>query len=278
MSFRKAGTLVSSGLLLLPAVWAQETKLAWFQNYEEGRAAAARQGQLMIVSLETQWCSWCLVMEQQVFSDPEVVRRFGSSYVWVRLDAEATPEGVAAHRKFRSTSYPFTAVVDPVDELFISIRGYRDLHAFIRDADAATAELQSLARLRSRVTASIASLGERLKLAQEYQEDGLYPRAAAVFEALRHEPSLANADEILFRLAICQASSGENAKALDSLAEFSRQFPNSALRSDAQALRWEIELHSGKRVDARKHLRAWLAENPDHRLSDHVRALLAQQE
>jgi hypothetical protein len=167
----------------------------------------------MIVSLETQWCSWCVVMEQQVFRAPEVVRRFGTRYVWVRLDAEADPEGVAAQRRFRTTSYPYTAIVDPNDGLFISINGYRDVPAFIHDVDDATAELRSIAELNAKVLGRTASPGEYLKLAEEYERRGSFRRAAAVFKTLLQVPSLADADQVLFNLAICQASAGDRREA-----------------------------------------------------------------
>jgi hypothetical protein len=59
--------------------------------------------------------------------------------------------------------------------------------------------------------------------------------------------------------------------------EFKERFPKSPLQSDAEALRWEIELRFGKRADAVEHLRDWLTKFPDHRLSNHVRALLSEE-
>jgi len=268
--------LAGSVCLLVPVLHAQQTQPEWVPHYEECRAAALHKDHLMILSLETEWCSWCFVMEREVFSDPEIVRRYGSSYVWVHLDAEATPEGIAAQRKFKAESYPFIAVVDPVDEMFVSFRGYRDVGAFARAIDDAASTLHSLAELRSQVRNGKADVHETLKLAGEYQERGLYAAGAETLETLRHDRSLPNGDQILFSLAICRASAGQNAKALRDLTEFRQQFSQSVLQSDAEALRWEIELRSDQRRLATKELVAWLGRNPNHHLAGHVRGLLAQ--
>ena len=274
--FKTIGGVALMFCLYTAAAQPQETRLDWFQHYAEARAAAQREGRWLIVSLETNWCSWCRVMEEQVFTDPDLMKRYGPGYIWVRMDAEATPEGIAAHRKFRSESYPFTTVVDPKDELFVSILGFRDVQGFAHDLDDATAKLESLRELKLRVKNGSAGSDEALKLVGEYEDRGLYVAAADILESLRQQRTLANADQILFSLAICRASAGESERALDDLAEFRKQFPQSALQADAEAMQWEIEFRLNHRGPAIEHLRAWLKQHPDHRLADHVRLVLAQ--
>jgi len=253
-------------------------KIEWLTSYTQGRQIAAQRHQLMIISLETDWCTWCTVMDEEVFSDAQVSSLLHSKYICIRLNAESNPEGVSALGKFHVFSFPATVVVDPTDELFVTIRGYREAPSLIAEVDAATHELHNLAELRARVSSSSASFDDRVKLAQAYAERGLYASAASIYQELISAPGSENADQCLFDLAVCRASAGQNTQALEVLKRLEQRYPDSAWIPDAEALHGEIWLHSGNRDRAKQILNLWLTRYPNNPLADHVRFLLSQLE
>jgi thioredoxin-related protein len=192
-------------------------KIEWLTSYTQGRQIAAQRHQLMIISLETDWCTWCTVMDEEVFSDAQVSSLLHSKYICIRLNAESNPEGVSALGKFHVFSFPATVVVDPTDELFVTIRGYREAPSLIAEVDAATHELHNLAELRARVSSSSASFDDRVKLAQAYAERSLYASAASIYQELISAPGSEDVDQSLFDLAVCRASAGQNTQALEAL-------------------------------------------------------------
>jgi len=253
-------------------------KIEWLTSYRRGRQIAAQRHQLMIVSLETDWCTWCTVMDEEVFSNAQVSSLLHSKYVCVRLNAESNPDGVSALEKFHVFSFPATVIVDPTDELFVAIRGYRGVPSLIEEVDAATHELHNLADLRARVSSSSASIDDRVKLAQAYAEHGLYASAASIYQGLINAPGSDNADQYLFDLAVCQASAGQNTQALEALKRLEQRYPDSTRTPEAKALHGEICLHSGNRDRAKQILNLWLTRYPNNPLADHVRFLLSQLE
>jgi tetratricopeptide (TPR) repeat protein len=273
---------LSLGLLLhLCAAEQQPPKkdsIHWMRNYQDGRKAAVRLHRLMIVSLETDWCTWCAFMDANVFGSPEVSRGLGSHYVFVRQNAEARPDGVTLQRRFQVFSYPSTVVVEPQGEIFVTIRGYRGPQALLTGVGDAAGEVQRLIKIRDRVLLDTASVQAQQELAQAYAQRGLHKRAAELYASMVRNPALPNAPQVYFELALALASAGENEHALSALAQLERQFPNSQVAPEAGALDGEIVLHSGDKIRAKKILRAWLVEYPNNPLADHVRSLLAQLE
>lgn len=274
-----AFAVLSLGLLLHSCAAEQKAdSLHWLSDYQEGRRAALKLHRLMIVSLETDWCTWCAFMDANVFGSPAVIRELGPQYVFVRENAETPPEGVALERKFQVSSYPATVVVEPGGELFVTIRGYRGPQALLTDVKDASGELQRLTTIRDRVHLDTASAQEQEELAQAYVQRGLYKRAAEVYASLVHNPKSPNAPQDYFELAVALASEGESEHALSDLAELGRRFPDSQVAPEAAALKGEIYLHAGDKAQARKILTAWLVQYPNNALADHVRSLLAQLE
>jgi tetratricopeptide (TPR) repeat protein len=253
-----------------------EGRIHWLANYQEARRMALRLHRLMIVNLETDWCTWCAAMDEDVFGDPEVSRQFGPNYIFVRKNAESAPLGVILQRRFHVSSYPATVVVEPLDELYVTIGGYQAPPILIHDVNDAASELHHLIVLRERTRSSIASDQEREDLAQAYAERGLYRSAAELYDGLLHETALPNAPEYYFKLAVCRASEGESAEALSALEALEGQFPNSPLTPEAEALRGEIWFHVGDSGKAKQILSSWLIKYAKNPLAAHVRSLLAQ--
>jgi tetratricopeptide (TPR) repeat protein len=248
----------------------------WLANYQEARKMALRLHRLMIVNLETDWCTWCAAMDEDVFGDPEVSRQLGPNYIFVRKNAESAPLGVILQRRFHVFSYPATVVVEPLDELYVTIAGYQAPPVLVHDVNEAANELHHLVVSRERTRSSIASVQEREDLAQAYADRGLYRSAAELYDGLLRETALPNAPEYYFKLAVCRAGEGESAKALSTLEALEGQFPNSPLTPEAEALRGEIWFHAGDLGKAKKILSSWLIKYAKNPLADHVRSLLAQ--
>lgn len=232
----------------------------------------------MIVSLETDWCTWCAYMDANVFGSPAVIRELGPQYIFVRENAETLPDGVALQRKFQVSSYPATVVVEPRGELFVTIRGYRGPQALLSDLGDGAGELQRLINIRDRFVLGTASAQGQEELAQAYAQRGLYKSAAEIYASLVHNPRSPNPAQDYFQLALTLASAGESEPALSALAQLGRRFSGSQVAPDAAALEGEIYLRTGEKTRARKILSAWLVQYPDNPLADHVRSLLAQLE
>jgi len=250
--------------------------IQWARNYVQAQKTALQLHRLLIVDMETDWCSWCRIMDGDVYPAPIVVRSLRQGYVFLRVNAESNPDGVALQRKFRVTGYPANIVVDPRDGLYIAIYGYRDVQQFLRDVKIATAELRQFGRLTTRVLAGTATTTERDELAQAFADSGLYDKAAKEYLELLEDPAVKLSPEEQFRAAVSLASAGDNQRALATIGALERDFPASEAAPEAEALEGEILWHEGNAARATRVLKQWLAKYPNNALAEHVRSILSQ--
>jgi len=268
--------------VLAPAHAATEHRLVategirWAGNYRQARAAALRLHRLLLLDMETDWCSWCRVMDDDVYPAPPVAKKLRQGYLCVRENAESDSDGVVLQRKFRITTYPATIIVEPEGELYITIYGYRDADQLLSEIESATEQLRELSGLENRVGAGMATTEGREKLAEAFADRGFYDKAAKVYLALLQDPRVNLPPEVLFRAAVSLASAGDGQNALAAIGDLEKNFPDSEAVPEGEALQGEILWHEGDAIRARLVLKQWLEKYPGNPLADHVRSVLAK--
>lgn len=82
---------------------AQDQTITWM-TFEEAMAAGKQEKRKVLISVYTEWCSWCKHMDQTTFKDPNIVKFINEKFYAVKLDAEqkeniTTPEQVYQYEK-----------------------------------------------------------------------------------------------------------------------------------------------------------------------------------
>lgn len=110
--------------------------------FEEGIALAKEQGKDIIIDFYTDWCSWCKVMDEKTFSDPQVAAYMKEHYIAIRLDAESTSETI--HFKgqtwtpreltyaFQIQGFPSYGFLNKDAEVITVIPGYIEKDTFLK--------------------------------------------------------------------------------------------------------------------------------------------------
>ena len=66
--------------------------IAW-RRWEKGAFDDARtQRKLIVVTIATEWCHWCHVMDEDTWSDPAIRALVAERFVAIREDADARPD------------------------------------------------------------------------------------------------------------------------------------------------------------------------------------------
>ncbi len=95
--------------------------LEWYNNYENGSAAAKEQDKLMFVYFWTIWCPYCEKMQTEVFPDPEVNRLLRENFVLIAIDMDVNKEDT---RRFGVQFPPHELFLTPEGEVITRIPGY----------------------------------------------------------------------------------------------------------------------------------------------------------
>lgn len=70
----------------------------------------------ILLSISAVWCHWCHVMDENTYSDPEVIRLTNESFIPVRVDADMRPDVDALYNQ---GGWPSTAVLTPDGDVLL---------------------------------------------------------------------------------------------------------------------------------------------------------------
>lgn len=73
-------------LLTTGYIYGQE-QIEWF-TFQEAMQRSQIEKKKVMVDVYTKWCTWCKVMDQKTFRNPEVIRYVNDHYIAVKFNAE----------------------------------------------------------------------------------------------------------------------------------------------------------------------------------------------
>ena len=111
-----------------------EPKVKWSISYQESLDEAKVKNKPVMVKFEASWCVWCEKMENEVFTDPEVIKEL-EKFVCIKIDVDKQ-ENIAKSYKIRSL--PRTIIINTYGEIVGDWLGYYEPSVFykmLRDTD-----------------------------------------------------------------------------------------------------------------------------------------------
>jgi thioredoxin-related protein len=112
--------------VVLSFVTAEAQKVEFFRgNWYEANEQAKKENRFIFVDAYTQWCGWCKVMDEKMFTDAEVATFINNNFIPVKIDFEDSI-GVLLSMKFRVWAYPTTLVFNAQGQLVDKFSGYTE--------------------------------------------------------------------------------------------------------------------------------------------------------
>jgi len=126
-----------------------EKEAGWVENYEEGLRLARENGRPLFIDFTGVTCSNCRLMEEQVFTRPEVREEF-RNFVTVRLFTDQETRESEGNQKmqldrFGQTTLPLYVVLDPAERKLGEREYNLDAPAFVRFLQDARARASQVA-------------------------------------------------------------------------------------------------------------------------------------
>ena len=132
--FRMKKIFISFSIfLIIPTTQAQEI------NFEKGTwkdavAKAKMQNKPIFIDFFTTWCGPCKLLDQKVYSKPEVIQKMNANFINLKIDAEKG-EGPDLARKFEVSAYPFLVWADKNQNVLLTDAGYMPVAEFMKSVD-----------------------------------------------------------------------------------------------------------------------------------------------
>ncbi|MBL7647655.1 MAG: thioredoxin family protein [Candidatus Hydrogenedentes bacterium] len=121
---------LTSLLLITTRATAQETKkpaIEWKTDYHEALKLAKEQNKPLLIDFFATWCGPCRMMDEQVYTDPEVIAAMGS-FVTVKVDIDADEKTAMAYGVH---SIPRNVVLNVHGEMIGDRLGFMESEEFI---------------------------------------------------------------------------------------------------------------------------------------------------
>jgi protein disulfide-isomerase len=97
-------------------------KPGWLENFETAKKqAAAEKKHVLLDFTGSDWCSWCLKIDKEIFAKPDFKEFSAAHLVLLELDfptgreqpAELKTQNQALQRQFKVEGYPTLVLLDP---------------------------------------------------------------------------------------------------------------------------------------------------------------------
>jgi thiol-disulfide isomerase/thioredoxin len=207
------------------------TKISWFDDFERGQETAARLGQNMVVDFYTDWCKWCKVLDDSVYTDPKVIQ-MSTEMVFVKVDADKDTVNAS---KYGVSGFPTVVLMKPDGEEIDRIYGYLPLPDFINQINLYLQGKETLQDYLGRLEATPNDIEVNYTLAEKYESRSQYEKSASFYsKVLELDPQnkAGRSDKALMNLGFSYYRQKEFQNAIDANTKFLKIYPDSELKED----------------------------------------------
>jgi thioredoxin-related protein len=98
-------------------------EITW-HNLDSGIAAAKESHKMMLIDLYTEWCGYCKKLDQNTFTNTELINYLNDKFVCIKVNAEDSHLGKKINKEYKSTGYPCALVFDDRGDFLGQFEGY----------------------------------------------------------------------------------------------------------------------------------------------------------
>ena len=191
----------------------------WVNDFDQAKQKAKRTSKYIFVDVFADWCSWCKVLDEEVYATPEFAN-FMKNYVPTKIDAEDNGDGARFAARFEVETLPTLIVTDSDGKLVLRITGFRKTDQLIKEID-------TVQKLRARESSNPEDARTSVDLAAEYVHHGMYEEAKIRLKKARSSKEPRIVEDSLFLAAQMHAKMKSKDKAMKYFREFLQKYPDS---------------------------------------------------
>lgn len=171
LSSRAAAVLTAAAVLVLAGAGsARAAEVRWETHFDAAKAAALESNQPVYLDFWAVWCEACGVMDQDVYSDEEVISAM-KKVVPVRIDVDK--ETVLA-RKYHADAIPTLVIADAFGNELIRFTGTLSKAKVLEMLAAVPGDLSRINALAKQVAAGKDDFAALTALGREVRHDGFF--------------------------------------------------------------------------------------------------------
>lgn len=204
----------------------------WGSSIQKGFEMAKQDKKFIIVDVFADWCTYCLVLEKEIFPDPEVSRIL-DSFVRVRLDGEEFPN---LRKKYNIEGYPTILFLDGDGNYVTKISGLATKEDILGVSKRILQEPNLESYLKTELRRNLSSPDIHFRLGLLYFQSKDYEKAEFQFtETIQKSKSFPILKENAhFNLNLVKSIYGSKESAVKSWKEYLELYPTSSRKTTAK--------------------------------------------
>lgn len=204
----------------------------WGSSIQKGFETAKQDKKYIIVDVFADWCTYCLVLEKEIFPDPEVSRIL-DSFVRVRLDGEEFPN---LRKKYNIEGYPTILFLDGDGNYVTKISGLATKEDILGVSKRILQEPNLESYLKTELRRNLSSPDIHFRLGLLYFQSKDYEKAEFQFtETIQKSKSFPILKENAhFNLNLVKSIYGSKESAVKSWKEYLDLYPTSSRKTTAK--------------------------------------------
>ncbi|MGE8721795.1 thioredoxin fold domain-containing protein [Leptospira terpstrae] len=204
----------------------------WGSSIQKGFETAKQDKKFIIVDVFADWCTYCLVLEKEIFPDPEVSKIL-DSFVRVRLDGEEFPN---LRKKYNIEGYPTILFLDGDGNYVTKISGLATKEDILGVSKRILQEPNLESYLKTELRRNLSSPDIHFRLGLLYFQSKDYEKAEFQFtETIQKSKSFPILKENAhFNLNLVKSIYGSKESAVKSWKEYLELYPTSSRKTTAK--------------------------------------------
>jgi thiol:disulfide interchange protein len=106
--------------------------IKWETDYQTALQKAAQSNKPIVVDLYADWCHWCKRLDEDVWSDNDIVA-FSKGQVYLKLNVQESEDGRRLVEKFKVRGYPTVLILNYRGEEINKIVGYMPANKYLKE-------------------------------------------------------------------------------------------------------------------------------------------------
>lgn len=197
----------------------------WGNSIQKGFETAKQEKKYVIVDVFADWCTYCMVLEKEIFPDPEVSRIL-DQFVRVRLDGEEFPN---LRKKYSIEGYPTILFLDGDGNFVTKIAGLATKEDILSISKRILQEPDLESFLKTEIRKDKENPHFHFRLGLLYFQNKEYAKAEDAFQTSMQKSKQVPLvrENSFFNLNLIRSVNGPKELAVSSWKEFIQTYPNS---------------------------------------------------
>lgn len=244
-------------------------EIPWLYSFERAIHEAQQASKPVFVDVYADWCSWCHVLDKEVYTDPRVIE-YLKAYVTAKINADDNDSGTELADRYGAEGLPTLLVTDSRGKLLNRIAGFRNANDLLR-------ELEKVQSLLAREARNPNDIQTAYEIAGEYMERRMFEEAeprlrkALASGTLRH----AQSEHAQYQLGLANYFLGNPDAAQKATDQYFADFPGGESEEQVLLLAAQIQLDRQDKQLAAKYLTRLMQKYPQSENAPRVEKILA---